>query len=284
MMLDEDVGAAPQRKTLPRARGSAPVLAPPRADLTRAERSPQGEAMPEHPSQLREALARLSLLLLTEVVLRRDLGRILSVAQRSVPGCETASVTLLVEGQPRRAAAIDRIVVAIDLPQDEWPEGPCQLEAAQNRRSIRVGLLAVDERSSRFAEGADHSGVQSSLSVPLDLDSDVVGRLNLYSSAPDAFDATSQHLGASLASQVGDSVAKSAVLAAGQELAASAQQVADEHADIAVAHGMLMVVEQCSSEHAAALLCNAASSEAATLVGIARRIIAEQAGALEDGA
>jgi GAF domain-containing protein len=221
-----------------------------------------------------EALTRLSRALLTERELQHDLDAILAVADATVPGCEGASVTLVIEGKPRTQAAVDRIVVAIDLAQYEAEEGPCLLAAAENRPVI-VDRLALDDRFPRFAERAAETGVQSSLSLPVVVDGAVVGSLNLYASVPSAFDASSQDIAAVLATQVGTAVAKSRVLPAGRDVVVSAQEFADEQADIGVAEGMLMVIEQCSVEQAAALLRNAASSEAESLVAIARRIIQE---------
>jgi GAF domain-containing protein len=205
--------------------------------------------------------------------LKPDLDRILALAERTVPGCDAGSVTLIVEGQPQTEAVIDRVVVAVDLAQYEMQEGPC-LAAAPENRPIHVDLIPTDERFPRFAERVAHTGVQSSLSLPVVAFGGPVGCLDLYSWTPSSFDARSQDLGADLATQVGVAVAKSQLLAGSRDLAVVAQRLADEHADIAVANGMLMVLEQCTLEQAAALIRSAASSEAQTLVTIARRVIA----------
>lgn len=219
----------------------------------------------------------LSLIWLDEgPVVKPALDRILAIAQRTVPGCDAGSITLIVEGQPQTEAVIDRIVVAIDLAQYEMHEGPCLAAAAENR-PIHVDLIPTGERFPRFAQRVAHTGVQSSLSLPVVAFGGPVGSLNLYSWTPSSFDARSQDVGAVLATQVGMAVAKTHLLTSSQQLAVVAQRLADESADIAVANGMLMVLEQCTIEQAAALIRNAASSEAQTLVATARRVIAEVA-------
>ncbi|HEX3795999.1 MAG TPA: GAF domain-containing protein [Acidimicrobiales bacterium] len=223
---------------------------------------------------VREAIVQLSLALLTESDLQADLDRILEVAQRTVPGCEAGSVTLLVEGSPQTEAALSRAVVAIDLAQYETNEGPCLLAAALNT-PIFVDVLSADERFPNFSERVADLGLQSSLSLPITIEGDVVGSLNLYAWRSSAFDATSQDMGAVLATQVGIAVAKSRLLVEAKEVAVAAQQVADESSDIAVAEGMIMVLERCSLDQAQSLMRNAASSEVKTLVVIARRVIAE---------
>jgi len=233
------------------------------------------EIMPETPAELQDALMALSLAWLDEGPrLRSDLARILAVAERTVPGCDAGSITLIVEGQPQTEAMIDRVVVAVDVAQYELGEGPC-LTAAEENRPIHVALIPTDERFPRFAERVAHTGVQSSLSLPVVAFGAPVGSLNLYSWTPSSFDASSQDLGAVMATQVGVAVAKSALLTRSRGLAVVAQRRSDENADLAVAHGMLMVLERCSVEQAAALIRNAASSESETLVAAARRVMAE---------
>jgi GAF domain-containing protein len=216
--------------------------------------------VPEAPAELLDALMTLSVTLLGEGLgLRRDFDSILGVAQRIVPGCDAGSVTLVVEGQPHTEAAIDRVIVAVDLAQYEMDEGPCLRAAAQNQ-PVRVDMIAIDERFPRFAERVAHTGVQSSLSLPVVVGADCVGSLNLYSWTPSSFNASSQDLGAVLATQVGVAIAKSRLLADSRAVAVTAQRLADENADIAVAQGILMVLEQCAPEQAGALIRNAAAN------------------------
>jgi hypothetical protein len=61
--------------------------------------------------ELVEVFVSLSEVLLTEDDLPGDLHRVVSVAQATVPGCDGASVTLIVEGRSRTDAATDRVVL-----------------------------------------------------------------------------------------------------------------------------------------------------------------------------
>lgn len=230
--------------------------------------------MAETSAELVEALAALGKVLLTNRVLHGDLQRIVTVAERSVPGCDGASVALAFEGRARTSAATDKVVLELDLAQHESDEGPCLL-ALREARPVRLDLIDGDTPFSTFAERAAQAGVRSSLSLPVVVDEEVVGTLNLYSYAETAFDATSQSLAAVMAAQAGAAIAKSRLLAAGRHAAAVAQRSADDRADVGMAEGMLMAVEQCTAQQAAALLRNAATSEEQTLAAMARRIIAE---------
>ena len=136
--------------------------------------------MPETPAELQHALMALSLAWLGEGPRwMPDLGRIFAVAEGTVPGCDAGSITLIVKGRPQTEAVIDRVVVAIDVAQDEIGEGPC-LTAASESRPIHVALFRPTSDSPRFAERVAHTGVQSSLLCRCCLGGPV-GSLNLYS-------------------------------------------------------------------------------------------------------
>lgn len=225
-------------------------------------------------NDLVEAITALSRVLLTDQSLKGDLRRIVAVAERSVPGCDGASVALSIEGRPRTEAVTSKVVLELDLAQYEAGDGPC-LVALREVRPVRLDLIAEEGRFPSFAERAAEAGVRSSLSLPVLVDGEAVGTLNLYSYTPAAFDETSQSLAALLVAQAGVAIAKSRLLAAGRRAADVAQQSADDRADVNMAEGILMSIEQCSAEQATALLRNAATSEEQTLAAMARRIIAE---------
>lgn len=230
--------------------------------------------MAETSSELVEALTALGKVLLTDHVLNGDLQRIVTVAERSIPGCGGASIALAFKGRARTRAATDKVVLELDLAQYESDMGPC-LQALREARPVRLDLIDQDTGFQTFAQRAAEAGVRSSLSLPLIVDDEAVGTLNLYSYAETAFDATSQSLAAVMAAQAGAAIAKSRLLAAGRRAAEVAQRSADDRADVGMAEGMLMAIEQCTAQQAAALLKNAATSEEQTLAAMARRIIAQ---------
>ncbi|MDQ6726842.1 MAG: GAF and ANTAR domain-containing protein [Actinomycetota bacterium] len=225
-------------------------------------------------NELVEAITALSRVLLTDQTLGGDLRRIVAVAERTVPGCDGASIALTIEGRPRTEAATDRVVLELDLAQYEADEGPCLL-ALREARPVRLDLIGEEGRFETFAERAAGAGVRSSLSLPVIVDDEAVGTMNLYSYTPAAFDRTSQSMAAVLVAQAGVAIAKSRLLEAGRRTADVAQQAADDRADVNMAEGILMSLEQCTAQQATALLGNAATSEEQTLAAMARRIIAE---------
>jgi hypothetical protein len=127
----------------------------------------------------------------------------------------------------------------------------------------------------RLAERVGHTSVRSPLFLPVVVGGVAVGVLNVYSWRPFLLDAASRERGTVLAAQVGVAVAPSRLLADSQQVAVTAQRLADDEADIAIAQGTLMGLEHCTGEQAGALIRSAAAGEAETMVAIARRIIAE---------
>jgi hypothetical protein len=224
--------------------------------------------------ELVQVLVELSRILLTEADLRGDLERVVSVARATVPGCDGASVTLMIEGRPRTEAATDRVVLEADLIQYRHREGPC-LSAIASVEPIRVGLLSGDQRFVRLAAGAGRAGVASVLSLPVSVAGQVVAGLNLYSHSAHGFDHTSETVASVLAAQAGVAVAKSEALAASQRAAYVMQRDLDDQADVRQAEGILMVLHQCSAEQAGALLRSAAASDNQTVTATARRLAAE---------
>jgi GAF domain-containing protein len=224
--------------------------------------------------ELVQVFVNLSRVLLTEVDLRGDLERVVSVAQTTVPGCDGASVTLMVEGRPATEAATDRVVLEADLIQYRNREGPC-LSAIATGEPIRVGLLSADQRFVRFAAGAGQIGIASMLSLPVSVAGKVVAGLNLYSHSAHGFDQSSETVGSVLAAQAGVAVAKSEALAASQRAADRLQRDLDDQADIRRGEGILMVLHECGAEQAAALLRSAATSDHQTVTAVARRLAVE---------
>ncbi|HEY3238860.1 MAG TPA: transcriptional regulator, partial [Acidimicrobiia bacterium] len=73
--------------------------------------------MTEEPDPLEDATRTLSRLLLTEETLETTLGRVASLACRTIPGCEMASVTMIRDDRPSTAVQTDPEVAPLDTAQ-----------------------------------------------------------------------------------------------------------------------------------------------------------------------
>jgi PAS domain-containing protein len=116
------------------------------------------------------------------------LEHVATQALRAVPGCEEVGVTVVrSHGRIDTPACTGELSAVCDQLQYELNEGPC-LGAVGDSRPIRVTDMATETRWPQFAPRAAQLGVGSMLAVPLSTPRGVLGALNFYAKAPEAFD------------------------------------------------------------------------------------------------
>ena len=217
------------------------------------------------------ALEQLAAVLQSQRTLGAAIAGIAEAAVLSVPGCDSASVALSVEGRSATAAATARIALELDLVQYDADDGPC-LTAFRNIEALRLDVVEHGEAFPHFARAASERGVLGVLSMPAKWGTEVVATQNLYS-RQGPFDETAVSIGGVLAAQVAIAVSRSPEFAAARATVEQAQRDVDDRADVDVATGLLMATQGCTSEQADGLLRQAADQEAATILQIAHRII-----------
>jgi anti-anti-sigma factor len=220
---------------------------------------------------LRSVLHELSVQLLTERSLRGDLERLARLACDTIAPCRAASIALLVDGRPSTVAVNDHLALELDMAQYAHEEGPC-LDALGGQ-PIRVDVLATDERFAHFAHGVADHHVNSVLSMPVTRNDDVIGTLNLYADAANAFGHDDAHIARIAATQAAHAIARSDIAASSRELRDRLQAAYDEATLAARAEGVLMSLHDCSAEQARQLLANATTASATSLVATAQRVL-----------
>src|SRR4051812_2964871 len=135
----------------------------------------------------------MSGLLLSEETVDTALGLLSSLAQETVPGSSGAGVSIIDERRRRSSGAPDDRVRQADSLQYELDEGPC-LEAAAERRLVRVDDLSADRRWPRWADAALPLGLQAAMSAPLVAGTASLGAIKVYADLPGTFDARSEQL------------------------------------------------------------------------------------------
>jgi GAF domain-containing protein len=133
--------------------------------------------------KLHQALARL-------VLVDRDFDEILSditsVARKSMPGPEAASITLI-QGEKAFTAAYDgQMAMDADELQYERGYGPC-MDAGLAGQVFLIDDMRTEQRWPDYARNAVEHGIGSSLSVPLPFQGAMIGALNTYAGRPHAF-------------------------------------------------------------------------------------------------
>lgn len=149
------------------------------------------------------SLSALSQLSAARLSLRDLLTEVATFAVQAIPGADGAGLTLIEAGRADTIVKSAPFVREIDGIQYGLGEGPCISAAAQGK-PMRSGSLGGDSRWPRFGPQAGRLGVHSVLSLPLISAGQVVGAMNVYAHAKDAFDERSEHLGRAVCGARGD--------------------------------------------------------------------------------
>jgi len=218
-----------------------------------------------------DALRQLAEVLQTQQTLGGALAGIAEAATVSVPGCDSATIALSIEGRPATAAVTARIALELDMVQYDTQDGPC-LTTFATMNTMRLDLTDRGDAFPHFAPAARRRGVRGVLSIPATWGSELVATLNLYSRTG-PFDESATSVGTVLAAQIAIAVSRSPEFAAARAVVEGAQRRAEDQAEMNVATGLLMVTQACTAEQAAGLLREAAAHDEQTILEIAQRII-----------
>jgi GAF domain-containing protein len=134
-----------------------------------------------------DAFAELGRIAFDRTPLDEALGRIAELAKRTIPGADEVSVTLQGLGGAHTAAYTGELALLVDEWQYKQGYGPC-LAAAVAAITVTVPDTAADGRWPEWPRHAAEAGVHSSVSIGLPVQQSIASALNVYSTAPRAFD------------------------------------------------------------------------------------------------
>jgi GAF domain-containing protein len=198
------------------------------------------------------------------------------LAQRTIPGCDAASVTIMEGGKPQTTVSTAEIAVIIDRHQYATDEGPC-LEAMRTQTVVRVDSFDDETRWPRFVPEVRTQGVHSSLSLPLVAVDSAVGALNLYSWKHAGF-LHAEPVGTMFAAQAAITLANATAYHRATELARNLA-LALEHRDmIGQAKGILIAQDRVSSEEAFDILRRASQRSNRKVYDLAAEIVVRNTG------
>jgi GAF domain-containing protein len=115
------------------------------------------------------------------------LQHVTDMAHHALLGAAEVSLTLIQDDRPRTVATTGGVAVELDVAQYQNDSGPC-LSAAQLGETLVIGDVATEDRWPTFTPAAVRNGVHSTLSISLPVQQPLIGSLNLYATAPYAFD------------------------------------------------------------------------------------------------
>jgi GAF domain-containing protein len=148
---------------------------------------------------------RLLDLLVEMATLPALLEKISELAVAAVPGCESASVTVVADGAAAMVASRDKRAKRIDQLQYRTGEGP-YLQAAHTNRPVHIDNLSTEPSDHAWRQLAQESGFTAVLSVPIDGSEDIAAGISLYTSQGTGWPPESVDIAEAFAAQAGKAI------------------------------------------------------------------------------
>jgi len=223
---------------------------------------------------LDRSLHRLSVLVLGVRPLVDVLGAMAEYAATAVPGADGVGVTMLRPGRPDVLAAGAHFVKWVDEVQYRVQEGPC-IDAVAMRRPQICGSLGGEARWPRFGPRVGRMGVHSALSLPLLVDGQAVGALNVYAHRRDAFADDAVAAGERFAEPAAVAVVTAGSLDRAARLAQQFESALGNRAVIDQAIGILMSRNGSGADTAFEILRNRSQAEGIKVADVAAQLVAQ---------
>jgi hypothetical protein len=149
--------------------------------------------------------ARILDLLVETTDLSELLGGVAEMAVETVPGCDSASVTLIHHGEPATIAASDLRARQIDQVQYDDGHGPCMLAAATDD-VIQVDDVSATPPEQAWGRVAADAGITAAISLPIASAGNIAAALNLYTTRVTGWPTRAVLAGETLAAYIGDAI------------------------------------------------------------------------------
>jgi len=228
----------------------------------------------ELPDDVQGDIQRLNDMFRAQRRLSTKLEAVTELVQRTVPGCDAASISLTVEESMVTGASPSQLAIEADLVQYRMGEGPC-LSAAEEQAVIRVDALTQDEHFEHFAPGAIELGVESVLSVPLVTGGRTVGSVNLYSRTPHAFHDDDASRISEPAAYAAHLIASSRFYEASADLLARLVEAVRQADQVEMAIGLFIFAQGLTPGDAWQHLRDLADRDGVSIVELAQRLVDE---------
>jgi GAF domain-containing protein len=229
--------------------------------------------------ELENAVRSLSRLLLSEETLEATHGRVASLACRTLPPCDLASVTMINDGRPSTPVHTDPLAGDLDSVQYRSRRGPC-LEAYQAGKVVREKISQNADRWPEFSTIAANAGVHSVLAVPLVASEQPFGALNLYSKSPGGYDEAAEETAVLFSEQAAVACANAEVYWRTYTLTEHLREALESRDVIGQAKGILMARHALTPDAAFEALRKASQHRNIKLRDIAEQVV--YLGDLED--
>jgi GAF domain-containing protein len=200
------------------------------------------------------------------------LSHVAGLAVQAIPGADGAGLTVLQDGLADTIVGSADFVRAVDADQYRIGEGPC-ITAATEARTVMTGSIGTEGAFPRFGPLAAGLGVHSVLSLPLQGSDGVVGSLNVYAHAENAYDSHAIELGELFAAPAAIAVQNAQALAQSRRLATTIQIAVASRATVDRAIGILLARFGCTAEQALQQLRDMSQAQNRDLILLAQDLL-----------
>jgi GAF domain-containing protein len=186
----------------------------------------------------------------------------------------TPETSIFLQERHRRVTVVSTGQLAVDLDEEQYADdhGPC-LNAASTGELTDVFDTRTDTRWTDYMKRAAEHGVLSSLSVPLVIDDDVSGALNMYSRKVRAFDDDARSAATRFAPYAAVALGNMQDYQTAKDLAHNMEIALESRAVIDQAKGILMERHKLTADQAFQLLVERSSRTNVKLHGIAEELV-----------
>ena len=202
---------------------------------------------------LRAGLAALSQYFVGDKSMTETLTRVSEMTVAAIPGADFAGITMMVDGQPATGVYTDAASPEIDQAQYDTGDGPC-LQAFRSGEIQAIESTSDDGPWPAFRVACVEHGIYSTLSLPLVVDGNAVGAMNLYATSASAFDGRDLELSRLFAAQAAVVLANAQAYWDARRLSEQLGNALENRSEIEQAKGIIMSATRCSADEAFAQL------------------------------
>jgi GAF domain-containing protein len=220
-----------------------------------------------------EALVDLHRHLDDSATLGETLQQVAVRAHGALPSCDTAAITVYVDGEYRTAAMAGTPAQSLDDAQYESDTGPC-LDAHRTGQVVEVPDLERAGRWPEFRAAALEHGFASSMSLPLVVGPSRHGALNLYSTRLGPLEEPMAQLAETFARKASVAVANVVTFSKLRDTVDQLSQALDARDQIGQAKGILMARHKITADEAFQMLVDTSNRANIKVREIVKDVIA----------
>jgi GAF domain-containing protein len=221
---------------------------------------------------LRRSLDALSMFFVGRATMAETLLRVASLAQAALPAAAFVGLTMLDDQRPATTVFTDPRSPEIDEAQYRTGHGPC-LDAFRSGEIRMIRSTRLDTTWPEFSAACLQHGIHGTLSLPLAVEDNRLGALNLYSTAENSFDGAAIETAMLFASQSAIVLANARAYWDARSLGEQLSESIQSRATIDQAKGIIMGSMRCSAEQAFAYLVQQSQHTNTKLRVVAQHIV-----------